>query len=121
MTTMHHAIEDVVHEDPFDSLDDSALADRFEAMLLHQREATRNEPTAAISLRIPESTLRRLRTRAESAGVPYQPYQTLLKAVVQRFLDDMETATLPHVRLSLDPAAVEQLRTTGLDVVITAR
>jgi predicted DNA binding CopG/RHH family protein len=118
MTTMHHAIEDVVHEDPFDSLDDSALADRFEAMLLHQREATRNEPTAAISLRIPESTLRRLRTRAESAGVPYQ---TLLKAVVQRFLDDMETATLPHVRLSLDPAAVEQLRTTGLDVVITAR
>lgn len=112
----HPAADHGLHHDPFDELTDAGLADRFDA-LLAQQQAARGEPTVAISLRLPVSVRARFQERAAAAGIPYQ---TLIKAALARFLDDMNAATLPRVSLTLDAAALEQLRTTGLDVVLTA-
>lgn len=116
----HPATADPVHlhDDPFDDLTDEALADRLEAMLVRQRETTYTEPAVPITIRVPKPTIARYKARAKAAKVPYQ---TLINAVLARYLEEEETVVLPRINVTLDSAQLEQLRTNGIDVVLTAK
>lgn len=75
--------------DPFDDMSDDEFDEHVEALFSERPR------TVAVSLRVPNDLLERLKRQAERAGVPYQ---TLMKSVLESAVARLERREPPHVR-----------------------